>query len=141
MDGGAGEAAGFGLGFGEAEEGGVSSFAGGGVFAWGFAEGLLGACDVEDVVNGLEGESEVEAEFGEGGGDGWGCVGGHGAELGRSGDKGSGFGGVDLAELGEGDFLVFGEEVSGLTADEVTAPGGGGEASSELGLGVIGRGG
>lgn len=61
-----GEAAGFGFGFFEAEDGGVGGFVDGFVFAGGFAELFGGLGDVEDVVDDLEGEAEVIAEFAEG---------------------------------------------------------------------------
>ncbi len=102
---------------GETIDSGPCGLGDGGVLAGGFAElcGLL--CDVEDVVDDLEGEAGVPAEDAEAI---EGVVRGAGdvaAGDDRDGDEGAGLGAVDLLDEGGGGWLPFGFEVDDLTAD------------------------
>lgn len=140
LEGEVGVALGFGAAFVEAPEGDGGEFVVFGVAAGGFSEdgGDLGG--VEDVVEDLEGETEVVAELSEGVDFGGAGSGADGTDAAGAGDEAGGFFGVNVEEAlfvgGEG----FGGEVFDLSANDPGAATGLGKFEDE-GVGWMGEGG
>ncbi len=106
-------------GFFQADDGGISRFLRGGVFAGGFAELLAGLGDVEDVVDDLESEADIVTEIGQGVELGGGAVGAHAAKANGAAEQGGGFPFVNVFELRSGNLFAFAFEIGDLSGNEL----------------------
>lgn len=88
-----------------------------GVTAGGFAENSGGLGGIENVIEDLEGESEVPAVFAEGVDLGGAGSGGYSADAAGAGNEAGGFFGVNIEEPRLVGWEIFGGKVFGLSAD------------------------
>lgn len=92
--------------------------------------------DVEDVIDDLEGESEIVSEVGEGLQLERGGVGAHASEAEGGGEEGGGFVFVNADELGFGEVPAFALEVENLSTDEFFGSSADGEFENDILEGV-----
>jgi hypothetical protein len=110
-------------GFFEANDRGISRFLRGSVFAGGFAELLAGLRDIQNVVNDLEREADVVAEFGKRLKLRRSAIRAHAAQSRRAAEQRRGLAFVDVFELVGGNFFAFAFEVGDLSRDELQRTG------------------
>ena len=119
-------------GFFQTVDGRKCGFLLGDVLARGLAEALGGFLDIEDVVDDLKGESDVLAEFGEGGEIGIVGFGVDGAHADAGAKQSAGLGAVNAIEAFGGGRLAFAFDVVDLTGNHAAdGAGSGGEFIDE----------
>lgn len=106
-------------GFFEADDRRVSRFLRGDIFPGGLAQFLAGLRHIQNVVDDLEGETDVVTETGEGAKLRRCAVGTHAAEARGTAEQGAGFAFMNVAELRKRCGFVFALEIGDLTGNEL----------------------